>query len=126
MRSDVAFPLDDDMSEDLHDDGRARELLSLVRDAIMRTLRSQKAAAIEMGVNDALLSRQLNGQERLPLSQLAKSPGVLAEFGALLAEHVGHRVKRCDAREQAQREIRMLTRRLAELLNKVSDEGDRL
>lgn len=125
MRTDVAFSLDDDMSDDLNDDGRAREVLSLVRDAIMRTLRSQKAAAIEMGVNDALLSRQLNGQERLSVSQLAKSPAVLAEFGALLAEHVGHRVKRCDAREQAQREIRMLSRRLAELLNKVNDEGER-
>lgn len=113
-----------EMVDGQHDDDCAnRDVLELVREAMLRALKSQKAAAIEMGIDHAL-SRQLAGLERLPLLQLTKSPATLTEFAALLAEYCGHRVRRAQERDRKQREIAQLTRRLADLFSDLQEDGD--
>lgn len=106
------------------DDGANRDVLELVREAMLRSLKSQKAAAIEMGIDHAQLSRQLAGLERLPLLQLTKSPATLTEFAALLAEYCGHRVRRAQERDRKQREIAQLTRRLVDLFHDLQEDRD--
>lgn len=93
------------------------DVLALVREAILRAGSSQKAVAIDMGISAAQLSRQLAGLERLPLTQLLRVPHVLAEFGCLVAEHFGHRVRRTGVAERRAARIRSLQRELLELLD---------
>jgi hypothetical protein len=94
-----------------------RDVLDLLRTAILRAGSSQKATAISMGISGAQLSRQLSGVERLPLEQLARDPQVLAEFGCLVAEHFGHRVRRTGAAARRAARIQALQRELLALLD---------
>lgn len=111
----LSMPLNS-VATELHDPTAAeRELLELVREAILRTVRSQKAAAIELGVDVAQLSRQLSGLERLPLTLLARSPRILAEFAALLAKSKGFELRRPTPQTQRKREIRDRVLELARL-----------
>lgn len=92
-------------------------VLELLRESILRAGSSQKAVAIDMGISAAQLSRQLSGIERLPVTQLLTVPRVLAEFGCLVAEHCGHRVRRTGAAERRAARIRSLQRELLALLD---------
>lgn len=76
---------------------RERQMLDLLREAIRRTVGSQKAAAIALHgtpTRGPYLCRQLAGLEPVKLSQLARAPEILAEWSALLAKANGHRLSR--------------------------------
>lgn len=87
-------------------------MLELLREAIRRTVGSQKAAAIALYGTDTrgpYLCRQLAGLESVTLEQLARAPEILREWSALLAKANGHRLARCLTRDQRRRRIEMRT-----------------
>jgi len=69
-----------------------RVILQIVSESIVRSVRSQKAAALAMGVDQGRLSKQLAGIERLPITQIAKCPEILDAFALVLAEARGHKL----------------------------------
>jgi hypothetical protein len=116
----MGVPFASGMNED--HETRQREVLDLLREAVMRSVGSQKAAAIEMGVDNSLLSRQLAGTERLWIGQIAKSPDVLAEFAVLLTEYCGHEVRRANNKQRQTRELRDALSRVVSLLDEMAGE----
>lgn len=65
----------------------SNEMTGLVRDALVRHFGSLKAAAIEMGMDQGQLTREMDAG-KLNLARLTKcGPAFLLKFGQLMVEH---------------------------------------
>lgn len=71
------------------------EVLATIRQAIVETFGSHKAAAITFGVHPAKLSRWLAGTERLPAVVFRHEP-LFHSFARLMLERRGYVVQRSD------------------------------
>jgi hypothetical protein len=101
----------------------ARTIRELAREAMRRACGSQKAAAFELDIEPAQLSRQLAGIERFPLEALAKSPRICEEFAFLLAQHLGHQPRSMNVQERRRQRLRMLKVQLLAVLDEELSES---
>lgn len=72
---------------ELHDQSLSIEMSGVVRDALIRHFGSLKAAAIEMDIDPAQLTRELEAG-KLNLARLSKcGAAFMLKFGQLMVEH---------------------------------------
>lgn len=101
----------------------ARTIRELAREAMRRAFGSQKAAAIELGIEPGQLSRQLAGLERFALETIAQSPRICEEFAYLLAQHLGYQPRAANVQERRRIRVRQLKMQLLRELDEELSES---